>query len=116
MPNHRDAVERALSELGKEAQGGTVELDESFYIELRNYSRHEKVKDLDDDRLQKVIRGLGRKAMKRASGPRIGGGHVRRVTFELCGDPFGDCSAAAEQVLREDEESESTASATEAGF
>jgi hypothetical protein len=102
MTERRDAVERALVDLTEKANEEDCELDESFYTELRNYARHEKVEDLDDDTLQKVIHGLGERAMRSAPGSRAGGGAVRMITFQLCREPFGDCSHAAARILRED--------------
>lgn len=94
----RDVVEVALGDLREEAAQENVELDDSLFVELRNYSMHEWVRDLPDDDLRAVIIGMGRMAIRRRRA-RVGAGMVREVIFRLCQDPFSDCRDAAKKIL-----------------
>ncbi len=93
-------LDEVRSSLAAEAEQAQVEIDESTYTEIGNYIRHEKVNDLPDEELRAVGVGIAEKALQMArQDGRVGAGHIREAVLQLCYDPFGDCSGAAESIL-----------------
>lgn len=84
--------------LQSEADSRQIEIHPSFYVELKNYSRHVHVDQLTEHQLSHVIHEIGKSALASASG-RVGGGAVRHVIIQRCPDPFSDCFEVARLIL-----------------
>lgn len=84
--------------LGRAAAEQNLQLHQSFFEELFNYSTHYGVNDLPEREFRVVILAIGRKAIEQV-GHRVGGGHVRNVVHTWCSDAFESCGAAARHAL-----------------
>lgn len=93
-----DILEPTLVRLQAEAESKGVETDESFFIELDNYSRHDKIREMDKKELVMVIEGIGHLVLENNK-DRVGGGHVRFAVNYLCSEVYKDCSQAAKNIL-----------------
>lgn len=84
----------------EEAQEVNIQVDESAFTELDNYTRHTGVNLLPDDKLRLVVEGMFARALESVEpGGRVGAGDIRNVLMHLCDDPFGVCSGAAARIL-----------------
>lgn len=93
-----------IDKIQRHAKSRRVELHESFFIELENYSGHIGVKDLPPDKLDTVVNEIARLAIEKASKQqicRVGGGAVRTTIGGLCPEPYSDCRKAASKILEE---------------
>lgn len=93
-----DYLNTAFQAIRIAADGQGIKLHESFFVELENYSLHRKVRDHDRSELADAIRDLGELVLRKDP-DEAGGGHVRELILQLCGDPFRDCHNALEKIL-----------------
>jgi len=98
-------------------------LHDSFFVEIDNYSRHQKVCDLDEDDLKASLEAVGEYAIRHFEdryrdtywhrtpprhadeviphGPReIGAGAIRAAIDDLCTSVFHPCDSAAQNSIR----------------
>lgn len=76
-----------------------VEIDPSFFTELKNYSRHDVVNELSDTDLKGVLVKVGSHAISLGE-KKVGAGAVRVTIQEWCNDPFSPCNRVAERILK----------------
>jgi hypothetical protein len=88
-----------FEDLKSHAKQERVNLDPSFFVELKNYSRHDVVNELSDVDLRGALVKLGRHAIAKG-GKKVGAGAVRVTIEEWCSDPFSPCNRAAERLLK----------------
>ena len=88
-----------FQELKDYAEEQHVEVHPSFFVELKNYSRHEVVNDLPEGDLKTVLVKMGRHAISNGE-RKVGAGAVRVTIEEWCCDPFSPCNRAAERLLK----------------
>lgn len=103
MADAKKVLSKVLESIQQSENEPSVLLSPSFHIELLNYAQHAYARDLDDYDLTIVLEAIGTSAVRkaRANGETgIGAGHFRALIGELCTNPFSDCSAAAETILR----------------
>jgi hypothetical protein len=89
----------AFEDLKNYAEKEHVEIHPSFFVELKNYSRHEVVSNLSDADLKVALVKMGRHAISGGE-KKVGAGAVRVTIQEWCDDPFSPCNRAAERLLK----------------
>ena len=98
MSDVASPVESAIRDLETSAREKGVEVHNSFFVELENYSCHAGVRELPPRDLHRALVGIGHGALERG-GAKVGAGAVRSEIAELCNDPFSPCDLAARRVL-----------------
>jgi hypothetical protein len=99
MPIGANRFRTLTSELASDARSHGTDVDKTFAIELRNYSRHVGVRDLPEQDLADVLTEIGSLASKK--GAVLDGAIVRSIIEDICIDgPWSTCASAAYKVLR----------------
>lgn len=104
MKDEETQLQPTFHELKRYAEDKRVEIHPSFFTEIKNYSRHEGVRELSTADLHLGLVTIGRLAINRG-GLRIGAGAVRATLDEWCDDPFSPCSRAVRKILEEEQTS-----------
>ncbi len=100
LHGRENVIDEVRGSCTTKADQAEIEIDESAFIEIGNYVRHDRVNDLPDEELRTVVVGIWEAALRAAEQDgRVGAGHVRNVILQLCDDPFGDCAGAAARIL-----------------